>query len=215
MRQAFAMLAGVIALAACSHGAELHRVEAGVDFDDGAFGSATVNNMLVQTGQRDYAVSLGRRFAAAVDTTITFPFDSAVLTPQAQATLQRQAAFIRQFPEVRFAVYGHTDLVGSADYNYRLGLRRAEAAVAYLVRQGVGRHRLEALVSFGETQPLIPTPEPERRNRRTMTQVTGFVADHPTVLNGQYAEIVFREYVLSAASPTSLVGTQTGDFTAQ
>ena len=42
--------------------------------------------------------------------------------------LDQQANFINQFPEVRFAVYGHTGLVGSNGYNYQLGLRRARAA---------------------------------------------------------------------------------------
>ena len=57
---------------------------------------------------------------------------------------------------------------------------------------------LEALVSFGETQPLVVTDDRERRNRRTVTEVSGFVSNHPTVLNGKYAEVIFREYVQSA-----------------
>src|SRR5690606_9769465 len=124
-------------------------------------------------------------------------FDSAVLDAEAQAILARQAHWIRQFPEVRFRVYGHTDLVGSPQYNYNLGLRRARAVVDFLVRSGVGRARLEALVSHGETRPVIPTPEPERRNRRTVTEVSGFVRRHPTVMDGKYARIVYREYVES------------------
>ena len=118
---------------------------------------------------------------------------------------------IRQFPEVRFRVFGHTDLVGSDAYNRNLGLRRAQAAVAYLATQGIGRDRLEAVVSLGQTQPLIPTPEPERRNRRTVTEVSGFVENNPMLLNGKYAEVVFREYVASAApastvTPASVTG---------
>ncbi len=38
----------------------------------------------------------------------------------------------------------------------------------------------------------------ERRNRRAVTEVSGFVKTHPAVLNGKYAQIVFREYVGSA-----------------
>ena len=68
----------------------------------------------------------------------------------------------------------------------------------YLVSQGIDRRRLEAVVSFGETQPLIQTQAREERNRRTVTEVSGFVQNHPTVLNGEYARIIFREYITSA-----------------
>jgi outer membrane protein OmpA-like peptidoglycan-associated protein len=129
-----------------------------------------------------------------VPTTINFAFNSATLDAEAQAILRQQAHFIRQFPEVRFSVYGHTDLVGSAAYNQRLGLRRARAAVDYLVSLGVERSRLDALVSLGETQPIVATQTEERRNRRTVTEVTGFVQNHPMVLDGRYAQIVYRTY---------------------
>ena len=178
--------------------------EAGLALSDGGFGNATMNNTLVQTGDSTYRINLAQRFASEVPTTINFAFNSYQLDDQARAVLRRQAAWINQFPEVRFTVYGHTDLVGSAAYNQQLGLRRAEAAVLYLTSQGVSRSRLDAVVSHGKTRPLIPTPGPERQNRRTVTEVSGFVQSHPTVMNGHYAEIIFREYVESATAPQSL-----------
>lgn len=174
--------------------------------DNAGFGNATMNNVLTQSGQADYRIDLARRFAAEVPTTINFAFDSAVLDAEAQRVLRRQADWIRQFPELRFRVYGHTDLVGSAAYNQRLGQRRADAAVAYLLGLGVERARLEGVVSRGETQPLIVTEGRERANRRTVTEVTGFVQNHPGVLNGRYAEIIFRDYVASAATPSPETG---------
>ncbi len=54
------------------------------------------------------------------------------------------------------------------------------------------------MASFGETQPLVVTANQERRNRRTVTEVSGFVQSHPMVLNGKYAQIIFRDYVKSA-----------------
>ncbi|HVG47451.1 MAG TPA: OmpA family protein [Rubellimicrobium sp.] len=181
--------------------------EAGTASNDGGFGNATMNNMLIQSGQMSYAVSLSNRFAETVPTTINFAFNSAELDATARAVLDQQANFIRQFPEVRFAVYGHTDLVGSNGYNYQLGLRRAQAAVAYLVSRGVSSGRLEALVSQGETQPLISTQQPERANRRTVTDVTGFVESHPGELNGKYAQIIFRDYVASAGVTEATIAT--------
>ncbi|MGR3801934.1 MAG: OmpA family protein [Marinibacterium profundimaris] len=189
----------LVLLAGCNY-------EAGYEVDGGTFGDASYNNEQVQTGAKQYVDTLNDRFSAEVPTTITFAFDSAYLDNTARATLTRQAQWIRQFPEVRFSVYGHTDAVGSAAYNKQLGLRRAQAAVAYLTSHGISRSRLEALVSFGETQPAIVTSGRERANRRTVTQVSGFVGRHPTVMDGKYAQIIYRDYVQSAASATTLTG---------
>ena len=184
--------------------------EAGGELNYTGFGNATMNNVLVQSGERDAMVSLSNRFAETVPTTINFAFNSAELDATARAALDQQANFINQFPEVRFAVYGHTDLVGSNDYNYRLGLRRAQAAVAYLASRGVSPARLEALVSQGETMPIIATQAPERANRRTVTDVRGFVDGTDGGLNGKYAAIIFRDYVASAGT-TQIVAEATAE----
>lgn len=175
--------------------------EAGAEVDEGGFGNSTMNNALVMSGDRDYTIALAERFAREVPSTITFAFNSSELSPEARATLARQADWIRQFPEVRFRVYGHTDLVGSDAYNKALGLRRAKAAVRYLSSLGIGTARLEAVASFGKTRPVIQTPGPEQRNRRTVTEVSGFVQNNPMVLNGKYAAIIWRSYVLGAVPP--------------
>lgn len=189
-------LAATLGLAACGPGQVFDGGrEVGSQLDEGGFGNPTMNNALYHTGRLNYAAALGQRFADEVPTTINFAFNSATLDAEAQAVLRQQAHFIRQFPEVRFSVYGHTDLVGSNAYNQRLGLRRARAVVNYLVAQGIERSRLDALVSLGETQPLVATQTEERRNRRTVTEVTGFVQNHPLVLDGRYAQIVYRGYV--------------------
>lgn len=178
--------------------------EAGALIDTGNFGTASMNNAAYMTGEKKWVYDLSQRFANEVLTTVNFAFNSAVLDAGARDTLREQAAWIRQFPEVRFRVYGHTDSVGSNAYNRRLGMRRAQAVVAFLSSQGISRTRLEAVVSFGESQPLIVTEGRERRNRRTVTEVSGFVAGHPHLLDGNYAAVVYREYVESATAPTGL-----------
>lgn len=206
MKTTAAVTAVVLALTGCSKEVgqqqwnAFNTREAGSNLDGGFFGNATMNNTQIQSGQGSFTINLNRRFAAEVPTTITFPFNSTALDENARAVLRNQAAWIRQFPEVRFKVFGHTDLVGSTAYNRRLGLRRAEAVVLYLTSQGIDRSRLEAVVTFGETQPLIATEGRERRNRRTVTEVSGFVENHPTVINGRYAEVIFRDYVVTGVS---------------
>jgi outer membrane protein OmpA-like peptidoglycan-associated protein len=188
------LLAGVAALALTGCDRIRNVGEAGSFMDEGGFGDPTMNNVLVMTGQRSYVEELSTRFAQEVPTTINFAFNSAALDSQARAVLRQQARWILQFPEVRFSVYGHTDLVGTDAYNLSLGRRRAQAAVTYLVSQGISRSRLEALVTLGETQPLVATQDRELRNRRTVTEVSGFVQNDPLVLDGRYADIVYRAY---------------------
>lgn len=208
MRKLITTTALTASLAACTN-------EAG-QVNRNVFGDANQQNQLVMRGELDYAINLNSRFNAEVPTTVNFAFNSTVLDAQAQAVLARQADWIRQFPEVRFRVFGFTDKVGSDAYNYGLGRRRAVAVVNYLVSRGISRSRLEALVSYGETRPIINTPGPERQNRRAVTEVSGFVKRHPTVLDGKYAQIVYREYVASAVVPTTLTGrATTGGFVEQ
>nr|WP_243144931.1 OmpA family protein [Litoreibacter roseus] len=190
-------------LAACTDTGKFYT-EAGAEIDEGGFGNPTMNNMLVSMGEISATESLGRRFAGEVDDMVNFAFNSATLDESAKATLRQQAGWIRQFPEVKFRVYGHTDLVGSNAYNKQLGLRRAQAVVAYLSSQGVSRSRLEALASFGETRPVVKTQSAERRNRRTVTEVSGFTDGAGAGLNGKYAEVVFREYLNSAVSDKTI-----------
>lgn len=198
----------LIALAACAPSSDavytqFYR-ESGALADTGAFGNSLLNNQLVQTGERQYTFDLANRFANEVLTTVNFAFNSAALDAGARDTLNEQAKWIRQFPEIRFRVYGHTDSVGGTRYNKNLGQQRANAVVHYLTTQGISRSRLEAISSFGETQPLIVTSGRERRNRRTVTEVTGFVNTHENVLDGKYAQIIYRDYVNSGVSATTL-----------
>ncbi|TMV07711.1 OmpA family protein [Ruegeria sediminis] len=202
MRKWIVTLGLTVSVAACAR-------EVGYEIDQGTFGNATLNNVQIMNGELSYGQILAQRFAADVPTQINFAFDSAQLDASAQQILIQQANWIRQFPEVRFRVYGHTDAVGSTSYNYNLGLRRAQAVVSFFASQGISRSRLEALVSEGETQPLIPTAERERRNRRTVTAVSGFVGRHPNVLDGKYAQVIYREYIKSAV-PISNLSTESG-----
>jgi outer membrane protein OmpA-like peptidoglycan-associated protein len=210
-------LTGLAFVAACATSDPVYSAfnrEAGALLDTGNFGVATMNNTQIMNGEKRYTYDLSQRFASEVMTTVNFAFNSAVLDSGARDTLREQAHWIRQFPEVRFRVYGHTDAVGSEAYNKRLGLNRAHAVVNYLASQGIGKDRLEAVVSFGETQPLIVTEGREVRNRRTVTEVSGFVGSHPSVLEGKYAEIIYREYINSAVPTTALTGIEGTDFQA-
>ena len=193
--------AGLLAIATTLAGC--YEYQAGYLANEISFGNATGGNTFAQQAYIDGRAlqNLNAKFARETPSMINFAFNSARLDGPAQATLARQAAWIRSHPGVTFKVFGHTDLVGSNAYNRRLGLRRAQAVVRFLVAQGVPRSHLRAVSSFGETQPIVFTQAPERKNRRTVTQVSGvtsrYVGDG---MDGKRARIVYNEYVRDSGS---------------
>ena len=127
MKKYLLLSAGILALAGCSGvspGGQSFFREAGANLDDGYFGNATMHNTQINSGQRSYVYSLASRFAQEVPANVNFAFDSAALDAGARDTLRQQARWIKQFPEVRFKVFGHADAPGTNAYNKRLGLRR-------------------------------------------------------------------------------------------
>ena len=77
--------------------------------------------------------------------------------------------------------------------------------VSFFAAQGISTSRLQALVSYGETRPLIATPGPEQQNRRTVTEVSGFVKSYSGLLDGKYAQVIYREYISSAIPGSAAV----------
>lgn len=108
--------------------------------------------------------------APAVNLTVNFANGSAELTPAATRTLDElgRALSSKDLAGYRFRIEGHTDTVGSLDYNRALSERRAEAVVDYVAKKyEVDPTRLQA-VGMGEDGLLVPTPPqtPEPRNQR-------------------------------------------------
>jgi peptidoglycan-associated lipoprotein len=84
---------------------------------------------------------------------IRFEYDSAALTEEARATLERHALWLQGRRELRVTVEGHCDERGTVDYNLALGEQRARATRDYLVGLGVAASRLR-VVSYGKERPL-------------------------------------------------------------
>jgi outer membrane protein OmpA-like peptidoglycan-associated protein len=107
-----------------------------------------------------------QRHADALSIPIHFEFDSSQIVPVAQQQLDAIAEGIRRLPASQVvAVEGHTDAVGTDDYNLALSLRRATAVKNYLVRaQGIDAVRLRE-IGFGRQKPL-PGMQPEASENR-------------------------------------------------
>lgn len=118
------------------------------------------------------ATPLQAAFAAEAGERVYFALDSHVLDDAARSTLAQQAAWLTRHPEVRALIAGNCDERGTREYNLALGARRAHAARAYLVAQGVEATRVET-ISYGKEKPLDPasTEEAWAQNRNAGTVV--------------------------------------------
>jgi len=98
---------------------------------------------------------------------IYYEFDKSTLTPMAQDTLMRHAAWLRANSDVTVTIEGHADERGTNEYNLALGDRRADSAKAYLVDLGIRASRLTT-ISYGEERPLCTQRNEEcwAKNRR-------------------------------------------------
>ena len=102
-----------------------------------------------------------------VDLSIQFEFDSAKVLPESRPLLDNLAKAINsdKLRGFTFVVEGHTDIVGSADYNQKLSNQRALSVLAYLASKGVSKERLKAL-GKGSTELLMPDKPDAAENRR-------------------------------------------------
>ena len=110
---------------------------------------------------------------------VNFDFDKATLRPDAIATLEDAVAILAGQNEMRVEVAGHTDSVGTDQYNQDLSQRRARAVYDYLTSHGVDAARISGPNGYGESRPIAPNtnedgsdnPEGRARNRRTELNV--------------------------------------------
>lgn len=112
----------------------------------------------------DFRVSVGDR--------VFFGYDRFDLSTEARAVLERQAAWLRRYPNVRVLVAGNCDERGTREYNLALGARRSAAARDFLVSLGIDGGRIES-VSYGKERPLDARANEEAWsvNRNAQTQI--------------------------------------------
>jgi len=107
------------------------------------------------------------------DSTVLFDFDSSALRAEARAELDRASDILAPRDDIiLIEVAGHTDDIGTNEYNQDLSIRRGQSVADYLVQNGVSRDRLR-VVGYGETRPKVPNTSPENRqqNRRVVLSI--------------------------------------------
>lgn len=94
-------------------------------------------------------------FVQNVGDRVFFGFDRYDLTPEAQALLQAQIAWLQTYPQFRVVIEGHTDERGTREYNLALGERRANATANYMVALGLDPNRIVQVISYGKERPAV------------------------------------------------------------
>ena len=128
---------------------------------------ATPNQAAAVPGsERDFISNVGDR--------VLFLVDQSVLTGEGQEILRRQAAWLRQYPNVTVQVEGHADERGTREYNIALSARRAAATRQFLLTQGIPASRIST-IAYGKERPvaLCEAESCWSQNRRTVTVITG------------------------------------------
>jgi len=122
----------------------------------------------------DWATLRANRLAEVAlmaSTQLFFSFDSSELQEQSEAGITALAELLHNNPDVGLVVTGHTDRVGEEDYNFRLGLERAEAVRLSLYQQGIELSRVRTQ-SLGESAPAATLGGASPDNRRV--EITTF-----------------------------------------
>ena len=107
---------------------------------------------------------------------VYFDFNEATLSSGSNKELEMFVCFMKDYPDMKVEIAGHTDAVGNADYNLTLSKNRANSVVNHLVKNGIDKSRLQS-IGYGEMIPLASNDdEDEGReyNRRIEFYIVNF-----------------------------------------
>jgi peptidoglycan-associated lipoprotein len=153
----FSLLAAVALLAACETAPDTTGQAAST--------ASTAPTGTIRPGSaEDFRTNVGDR--------VFFGFDRSDITPEARRTLERQAEWLKRYPNVTVSVEGHADERGTREYNLALGERRATAVKNVLVALGIPANRVTT-ISYGKERPAVvgSNDAAYAQNRRGVTVV--------------------------------------------
>ncbi|MDI1228884.1 MAG: peptidoglycan-associated lipoprotein Pal [bacterium] len=106
------------------------------------------------TTDGQYAPGSQAQLVAEIGDRVYFGYDQYDLTAEARSTVERQAQWMKTYPNVSVMVEGHCDERGTREYNLALGEKRATAVRNYLISNGVQAGRVQS-ISYGKERPAI------------------------------------------------------------
>ncbi len=102
---------------------------------------------------------------------VNFEFDRSNILPQFEDTLNEVATALGEVPEEQVYLTGHTDAIGTEEYNMALAERRAESVAQYLQQQGVAPEQM-VLQARGESQPIASNETEQGRFMNRRVEIT-------------------------------------------
>jgi peptidoglycan-associated lipoprotein len=155
------LVAALALLAACESAPETSATQGGA----GAVTAPPPAQTGVRPGsQQDLEATAGNK--------VYFNTDRSDITPEGRQILQRQADWLKRYPNVTVTVEGHADERGTREYNLALGERRATAVKNVLVALGIPANRVST-ISYGKERPQVVGSNEQAwaQNRRGVTIV--------------------------------------------
>ncbi|MBI4463442.1 MAG: OmpA family protein [Acidobacteria bacterium] len=141
----------------------------------GESAQTTANTAVSQVSSLETKFLNRNHYSVLTEERIQFPFDSARIEEPYQGVLEGIAQRLKENPDAVLVMEGRTDSMGDSEYNIRLGEKRAEAVLRYLVvEQDVPMHRVYKM-SFGEARPIAAndTRDGRAQNRAVVLQILG------------------------------------------
>ncbi len=156
-----------LALAGCAKKAPEVLPPTPVDTSADNGGYDNMSGAVVPGSQADFV-------ARVSSDTVYFDTDRYDIDGEDRSVLMSQAEWLRQYPNVRVTLEGHTDERGTRDYNIALGERRANSAKNYLASLGIDPSRIST-VSYGKERPVAlgSNESAWAQNRRAVTVTVG------------------------------------------
>ena len=127
-----------------------------------SIGTDAMASAAVPGSQQDFVVNVGDR--------VFFESDQTELSPQAIATLEKQAQWLQTYNRYSFTIEGHADERGTREYNIALGARRAQSVRSFLASRGIDASRMRT-ISYGKERPVAVCNDIScwSQNRRSVT----------------------------------------------
>ncbi len=135
----------IVAAAALLAACESAPSDTGAKGGAGQTSPAVASTGIVKGSKEDFVANVGDR--------VFFDFDKSSLRADAKATLDKQAAWLKAYPNYSLTVEGHADERGTREYNLALGEKRANSVAEYLKAAGVAAARVKT-VSYGKERPV-------------------------------------------------------------
>jgi outer membrane protein OmpA-like peptidoglycan-associated protein len=125
---------------------------------------------------------VGEGIAITFESGLLFAFDSSEIQPAARQNLTQLANSLKEYPDSKVLIVGHTDSSGSEEYNLELSNRRSQSAKTFLVSRGLDSNRIESQ-GRGESEPIADNATETGRDLNRRVEVAIFASE-------EYVELI-------------------------